>query len=190
MDARSHLHEAERLLCSMRPSRGYLVGSCVRGLIDGAVGAVILSLLGAGIGWFAWEVVPSPWLLPLPFALVTGLSWYVRWSTWASATFRVTTERILLEYPTSAFGCTLVTVKWAQYQESSTGNAGLLDALAGAKALCIRYGTADAEREACFPSLRHAKDLKHYLDKVDSAVRKGEIAALRPFVAKPKGQRD
>ncbi len=171
------------------------------------IGIVICILL-----WLPFTVFSNPisplWLIPIPLLVVAVLGWLTH-HHWKEATFRVTNERILLEYkhgilvhpmmPVAADPAakgkhkakeyTLVTIKWNQYQESSLPSAGIINSLFGVRPLAIRYGSADGHMIAFFPSLPYAKDLKHYLDKVDSAVRHGHESELKPFILKPKGQR-
>ncbi len=212
--AHAHLHDHERLLCSIRPSGAALGAVVVRTLIDGIVGAAAgwgAALLLAGLADIAVAPVAVAACAALVVAAVTGWS---RVGAWRRAELRVTTDRVLLQYPSALlypsrmnvrwvsrtggtmryiiqpFGTGTLTVKWSQFQEAQVARPSLLDLFWRSRPLLLRYGSADAEREVVFPSLPYASDLKHYLDKVDSAVRSGQAKDMRPFVLKPKGQRD
>ncbi len=190
MDDRSYLHDGEQLLCSMHSSTAMLLQSWMRAVLEGVIVGVVLCAIGFVIATFGFDVSLSIWLY-VTFVIVSVLIiGYFRWKTWKHATLRITSERILLHNPNALFHSDLKTIKWPQYQESHAGHRTFLDFFFWSRPLHIRYGTADAYNEAHFPSLRYAEDLKHYLDKVDSAVRKNEIAAVHPFVAKPRGKRD
>ncbi len=210
MDDRLFLHDNEKLLCNMHPSKGLLV----RSLFSAVLPAVIVSLVlcaALGIGFYLlWEMILWPFVYVLLTAACLGFFWMRAYTEWKHFSFRVTTDRLLLlspEAPRSVKEMThephsshhsffgfgshpLHTIKWSQYQESYTTRRSFFDVFFKARPLCIRYGTADTQMHLCFPSLRFANDLKHYLDKVDSAVRANQIDALRPFVAKPRGERD
>lgn len=184
MDDLRHLHDGERLLCGMSLPGFVRVGWAAGA---GLAGAVIV--LPAAVASFLF--------LPLAGAIASGAFavLIVAAMVWRSlrrsarATFRVTTERILLEFPDGAIGRTEKTMKWNQYQESFVGKAGFLHLLSGSRPLCIRFGGSDAPFTVAFPAVRHARDLKHYLDKVDSAERRKAVEEVRPFVDKPRGQR-
>lgn len=186
-----HLHENEVLLASRRASPAVLIVCFLRSLLEGGMAGAILSILLSVAAAFSFGTpVLSFWIYLLVIALSMGFACLQHVRTWRDARLRVTTERILVANPFSFFRAPLVTVKWPQYQESETGRRQALDVFFLARPLKIRYGTADAKYEARFPSLRYAEDLKHFLDKVDSAVRRNDVASLRPFVAKPRGKRD
>ncbi|MDO8648243.1 MAG: hypothetical protein Q7R81_00495 [Candidatus Peregrinibacteria bacterium] len=212
MDQRLHLHDAERLLCSVRPSSAFLVWSLLRGVVDGLIVGIPLALVIAIVfGILGWTGSIG---LAVSIVLIVSLLavWLRRWSHWRVSSLSVTTERILLQYPSgptvitksgaairervlvrsggSVLHTSLRTVKWSQYQESVLGGKTMFDLVAGSRAVCIRYGTADAQLEACYPSLPYASDLKHYLDKADAAIRSGNVSTLKPFVLKPRGKRD
>ncbi len=188
-DERAYLHDNETLLCSVRASGAGLLRDLLRGLIEGLV-------FGAVIGFVsALTALPTGW----KFDLQLGVGFFFigvivvlvqRVRLWSDTRLRVTSERLLVPEPGPIFHPPLHTVKWSQYQESHVGRRGVLDIFFFSRPLIIRYGTADANKEIRFPSLRYAEDLKHYLDKVDSCVRKGDLSGLKPFVAKPKGKRD
>jgi hypothetical protein len=183
------LHENERLLCSQHATPAVLILSWLRGLLDAIViGAVIDVILFALVTWQSLQ--PSPWLYAIAPVLAYVVVAVLRYHVWQHATFRVTTERILAAEPFHLTHAPLHTLKWSQYQESLVGHRSFLDVFFLARSLVIRHGTADARLELEFPSLRYAHDLKHYLDKVDSAVRKNETESIKPFVAKPRGKRD
>ena len=183
-------------------------------MLDGVVGAAVgwgITLVLVGLTDFRLEPLVLAGLLGCAVAAVVGWS---RVRAWQRAELRVTTDRLLLQYPsallypsrmnvrwvsrtggmmryiTQPFGTGTLTVKWSQFQEAQVARPSLLDLFWRTRPLLLRYGSADAEREVVFPSLPYASDLKHYLDKVDSAVRSGQAEHLRSFVLKPKGQRD
>ncbi len=190
MDERSFLHDGERLLCSMRASPAVLIRGLLRGLIEALVtGSVLLAVL-AGIVIVGLQGALPVWAVVLCYLVAYVSVAWLRWRSWAHARFRLTSERILVQDPTALMHGELRTLKWVQYQESHTGHRGALDLVFRARPICIRFGTADAQRELCFPSVAYSQDLKHYLDKVDSAVRRGESATVSSFVAKPRGKRD
>jgi hypothetical protein len=190
MDERAHLHDGERLLHAAHPARSVLVGWTVQGivtsLIAAAAGALaivaVFNLFGLSVSW--WIVAP------ILAALLLYLSVGGAKARWNKTLLRITTERILLVYPKSPFSYHQKTIKWNQFQESSTGSAGFLQMFGKAKQLKIRYGSSDAPLLAVFPAIPHAQDVKHYLDKVDSAVRRNALDDVKAFVAKPKGRRD
>lgn len=186
-----HLHENEILLASRLSSPAVLIMSFPRSLLEGGVAGVLICVVLSVIGAFAFETPAlSFWVYFLIIALSISLAFLQHVRIWHDARFRVTTERILIADPFAFFHAPLVTVKWLQYQESEVGRRQALDVFFLARPLKIRYGTADARYEAKFPSLRYAEDLKHFLDKIDAAVRRNNVASLKPFVAKPRGKRD
>ncbi len=188
-DERAYLHDSETLLASMRSGLAGLFQNLFRGLIEGLFFGVIVGMAGAfGITAIGWSF--GLWAGVVLAVIALGLVLYQRWHLWHDTKIRVTTERILIPEPGPLLHPPLHTVKWPQYQESHVGHRTFLDALFFSKPLYIRYGTADAHKEVRFPSLRYAEDLKHFLDKVDSAVRRGDTTGLKPFVAKPRGKRD
>ena len=184
------LHEGEVLLCSRRSSPAVLVVLLLRGCIETFFTGFILVLLVAGTSTLALSMTPPMWLYLVIIVLTLMLIAAQRVRMWSHAAFRITTERILLGDPFAFFHAPVHTIKWPQYQESEAGSRGALDLFFLARPLVIRHGTADAKLTFTFPSLRYAEDLKHYLDKVDAAVRKNDVSSLRPFVAKPRGKRD
>ncbi len=186
-----YLHESEILLASRRSSPAVLIVGVFRSLLEGGIAGVLLSIVLSVIGAFAFATpVLLLWVYLLIITCSIGLTFLQHVRIWHGARFRVTTERILVANPFAFFHAPLTTVKWPQYQESEIGHRQSLDVFFLARPVKIRYGTADARYEAMFPSLRYAEDLKHYLDKVDAAVRRNDIASLRPFVARPRGKRD
>lgn len=207
MDDRSHLHDAEVLLCSLRSSPAMLLWLAVRGILDAVIIGAILSVVLFLVSVF-FDVSLGVWMYAVLFVVTYAYVLWQRWRVWNHALFRITSERILLQDPHAFFHSPLRTVKWSQYQESYTGHQPqestqrpheshhhvsqrqFFDYFFGSRPICIRYGTADARFEAEFPSLRYAHDVKHYLDKVDSAVRRNDLSSIKPFVAKPKGKRD
>ncbi len=189
MDSRAHLHDGEHLLCSMHSSVAALLHSIVRGLAEGLILGAVISLVIA-IALFFMNGAIAVWMIVIVLMLSCALVIYLRWRSWKHGLIRVTTERILLASPYALFHAPLTTIKWPQYQECEAGHRHFLDLFFFARPLNFRYGTADAPHEAHFPSLRYAEDLKHYIDKVDSAFRRNETASLKPFVAKPRGKRD
>jgi hypothetical protein len=214
MTEHSHLHENEQLLAELRPGWSVLASALIGAILQALVVAIVVStvvVLGMSVagGSVSWPVVFSMSAL----FIAAALGW-LQFRAWKHAHLRITTDRLLFHYGKTLFSRSrllvsymrrtgdhiehtsqpsehaTVTVKWPQYQESHAGRPKLMDVFAGARPLSVRYGTADTEREVCFPGLSFAQDLKHYLDKVDSAVRHGKTEALRPFVLKPSGQRD
>ncbi len=189
MDQRAYLHDNETLLCSVRASGAGLLQDLLRGLIEGLCFGAVIGMAGA------MTALAAGWSFGLPLGvalLVIGVALVLvqRVRLWSHTRLRVTTERLLVPEPGPLFHPPLHTIKWSQYQESHVGHRRFLDVLFFARPLLIRYGTADANKEVRFPSLRYAEDLKHYLDKIDSCVRKGDLSTLKPFVAKPRGKRD
>ena len=190
MEDRRFLHEGEQLLYSGRASAGHLIVDLARGLVDTLVIWVVVAMAMSLGWWLALSALP-PWGAYAVLGLASFLGVSVRrWRLWNHASFRVTTERILIDHHESIFSHPLRTIKWFQYQESFLGRRTILDYLFGVRPICVRYGTPDAQLKVCFPALRYANDLKHYLDKVDGAIRKNDLAGLKPFVAKPRGKRD
>lgn len=185
-----YLHEGETLLCSRRSSLAVLILIVLRGVFETLIVGAIISVALAVTFILALETTLVLWMYIAIFVACLVVILFQRISIWREAEFRVTTERILISNPRAFFHAPLVTVKWPQYQECEVDHRGLLDVFFFARPIKIRYGTADARYEAKFPSLRYAEDIKHYLDKVDAAVRRNDLASLRPFVAKPRGKRD
>jgi hypothetical protein len=186
MDERRHLHDRETLLFGMHATVASLLSSLFRGLLESLIVAVLFTvivslILGNASG--AWVLFLSS-LFPV-FLILS----FLRWRVWQHALFRLTNDRIILEFPGRLFHSPTRTIKWSQYQESYVGHPTFFDLLFRSRPLVIRFGTADGKESTFFPSLRYAHDLKHYMDKIDSAVRKGDTDAMRPFIAKPKGQR-
>jgi hypothetical protein len=190
MDDRLFLHDGEILLVNQRSSAAILLVSWVRGLLDAVILTIILSLIVVVAGYFGFEMIPAWYVYIILFVLSYLAVCWKRWKVWKHASLRVTSDRILVQTPTSLFHPHLTTIKWPQYQESFVGHRHFLDFFFQSRPLCVRYGTADAHSKSCFPSVTYAQDLKHYMDKVDSAVRKNQVALLKPFVAKPRGKRD
>lgn len=190
MDSRSHLHDAEQLLLSMHPGTALLVRGLLQGIVDAFVATIVVSLAVLAALWFGFETLPPLYVYVLIFIVSYGLIAWRKHVLWSKSSLRVTTDRILMQYPKRLSMGSLKTIKWNQYQESYTSKGGALNVLFRSKQLCVRYGTADAHNLACFPSVSYAVDVKHYMDKVDSSVRSGKIAEVKPFVAKPKGHRD
>ncbi|MSR87404.1 hypothetical protein EXS70_04530 [Candidatus Peribacteria bacterium] len=185
-----YLHEGETLLCSRRSSPAVLILVLLWALFETVVAGAILSILLAAGLYFGLGTTIEWWMVSGVFVICLGVAVFQHVHIWREATFRVTTERILLANPVAFFHAPLATVKWPQYQECEVDHRHFLDIFFLARPIRIRYGTADARSEGKFPSLRYAEDIKHYLDKVDAAVRKGETATLKPFIARPRGQRD
>lgn len=171
------------LLLSVRPSPAYLVRAIGRTLVDGLLLAAVLTLP-------AVAVLRSATIAPILALFASLVLMSVRYRHWRHARLRVTTERILLQHPETLFSAPLRTIKWNQYQESQLGGRTIFDLPFGARSLRIRYGAADSKLYVSFPAVAFASDIKHYLDKVDSAVRKSEAGSLRPFIAKQRGRRD
>lgn len=162
-----------------------------RVLLTVVITLVLAALVALVVAAVSDNTSPGTWLTvcTIAFAL-TGLPSALRqWLLWRQSLFRITTERIIMQYPVGLFSEFQKTIKWPQYQESYVGRGGFFSLLFGTRMLCIRYGGADGELTMCFPALRHAQDIKHFLDKVDSAVRHKDEQSLRPFVAKPRGKR-
>jgi len=190
MADRIHLHDAEVLLYYTRPTGSLLVAGCLRGGVDALMAAGILYVAGGTAYWAAEGSFPDIlWFISAFVLCLAGFSW-AKYRQWARCSLSVTTERIMLDTPKGFSHVSSRTVKWPQFQESSVSSGGPLAVFWRSKTLCLRYGSSDAEVVLTFPSLRHAKDLKHYLDKADTLIRKNQIAELKPFVEKPRGQRD
>jgi hypothetical protein len=190
MDDRSYLHDGERLLLKMTPGVPVLVRGIARAAVESLVAGTMLSFVLLGGFWVAFDTF-LPWQIGIVIVgiLFAGLCW-LRHSLWQKAALRVTNDRILLQEPGPFSLKSMKTVKWSQYQESATKKGGLLEIAFGVKHLIVRYGTADAQRQASFPGLKYATDIKHFLDKIDSAVRTGTVNDVKVFVAKPRGKRD
>lgn len=189
MHERAYLHDQEKLLANMRPSVAHLLVSLLRGLLDALLLAIVLSIIVVLTLWFTTQSYGSIPIYVGIFIVSYAAVALRRYFHWRHASFRVTTDRILLNHHHTLFSHPLHTVKWNQYQESFFGRRTIVDVFFGVRPLCIRYGTADGQMKICFPALRFAEDLKHYLDKVDSAIRGNAISQVQPFVAKPRGQR-
>lgn len=208
MENRTNLHDYERLLCAIRPSPAALLRALLRATVLGILFAIPVFLMGwlllFAVGFGSYGILAfAPAIVP------PVLCWWHAAEAWHRSSLRLTSERILLEYKKGiavqpvlsssllsdksvqkkARPFSLVTIKWTQYQESTVPSPGLLDVLCGSRSLAIRYGSADGQVTALFPSLPFARDLKHYLDKVDAAVRTGKADEVREFILKPKGQR-
>lgn len=189
MADRIHLHDAEVLLYAARPTGALLAAGCLRGALDALIAAGVLYIAAGAASWSAQGEFPGVAWFFVAYVLCLALFCWIKARQWASCSLRITTERIMLEYPEGFRGTVSRTVKWPQLQESFVASAGLLGAFWRSKTLCLRYGSSDAEVVLRFPSLRHATDLKHYLDKADTLIRKNQLADLKPFVEKPRGQR-
>ncbi len=185
-----YLHEGETLLCDRRSSPAVLMILVAKSVLEALIVGAILSVALSVTLLLAFQVTLAVWMYAALFLGCLAVILFQHVHIWREATLRVTTERILLSNPTAFFHAPLVTVKWPQFQECEVDHRGLLDVFFFARPLKIRYGTADARYEAKFPSLRYAEDLKHYLDKVDAAIRKNDLTSLKPFIAKPRGKRD
>jgi membrane protein YdbS with pleckstrin-like domain len=190
MGDRSYLHDGERLLLRMSPGFPALLRGIARAAAEAFVLGLLLGAVVIGSFWVAFDIA-LPWQLgALFFAILFVVLCWLRHGLWKRAAVRVTNDRILIQEPGPYSLKSLKTIKWSQYQESATKKGGVVDMLFGVKHLLVRYGTADAQRQAAFPCLPYATDIKHYLDKVDSAVRDGTVATVKAFVAKPRGKRD
>ncbi len=190
MDDRSYLHDGERLLLKMGPGLPVLIRGIGRAVVESVVAGLFLTIVLLGGFWLVFDTV-LPWQIGIGLAVIVfgALVWY-RVALWKKAALRVTNDRILLQEPGPFSLKSMKTVKWSQYQESATKKGGLLEMAFGVKHIIVRYGTADAQRSASFPGLKYATDIKHFLDKVDSAVRTGTVNDVKVFVAKPRGKRD
>jgi hypothetical protein len=183
------LHEGERLLCTQGSTPAVFLYGIVRGLMETLVGLIIIMVGIGAVALFAGIDIPWVLIAILAFILLCSIL-AQRYRIFRHAALRITTERILIGNPLHFFHAPEHTIKWPQYQESTVGRRSPMDLLFFSRPLRIRYGTADAKQEIAFPSLLYAEDLKHYLDKVDSLVRSGKGADLKPFIAKPRGKRD
>lgn len=207
-----HLHEHERLLADLHPAWSVLVAGLLQSLMAAVTAGVVLGtaimalLAAAGMGWM-------PWIIVVCVLCAAAFFGWRRYVAWQAASLRVTTDRLLFTYPKSLGSrsrltvrwarkagdklevksqpsdSSTVTVKWSQYQESMAVRPQFFDVFCGARGLSVRYGSADAEREVCFPGIPFAQDLKHYLDKIESAVRQGSVKDIRGFVLKKRGER-
>ncbi len=188
MDERAHLFDGELLLCSQQSTPAVIVRDAFMSLREAFVIGVLCSLL-LFILSIAFSLTPTTlWYVP-GFLIGYLVGFILRLTVWKEAAFRITNDRILLSFPGKLIRMPLRTIKWPQYQESYVGSPTLADLFFRSRPLFIRFGTADGSNQTSFPSLRYAHDLKHYLDKADSAFRRGEIASVHPFIAKPKWQR-
>ncbi len=185
MDDRVHLHEHENLLLHMRPSVALFLRGVLWSLAASLLIALLFMLVLAGA-----LAMSAPVVFGWSFIISTFLLSVRSYFQWRHAHFRVTTERILLEAPLSLLRHVHRTIKWSQYQESDLAQRGPLDLLFFVRTLKIRYGAADSKLFVVFPALPLAEDIKHYLDKIDSAVRRNDAASLKPFIAKARGKRD
>ena len=192
MDDSLHLHEGERLLVSLRPSVALYIRGLVFGLLDALMIGFILFIMSFGIGAAlgGMELGQGITLFVICYLVSYALVAFIRFKRWKTASFRVTTDRILMQYSETLFSTPLKTIKWGQYQESVLAKRRLFDLLFGARSLGIRNGNADSQYYSYFPSLKWGTDLKHYLDKADSTIRKGQANTLNPFVFKTRGKRD
>ncbi len=190
MNDQVHLHEGERLLCSARSSGALLLRLLLRSILDAIVFGALAAAVLLVLWWFSGLSASLLWVLVLCPIGAFGVSAYLRYRRWSASGMRVTTERILIESPTGALSMFHTTIKWSQYQESHVERAAAFDFFFGSRTVMIRLGSADATRHVYAPSLRMATDIKHYLDKVDATLRQNKADELRPFVAKPRGQRD
>jgi hypothetical protein len=190
MDVHAHLHDGERLLHATHPTRSVLVGWIVQSVATALLVTAGLTIAAVIVG-NAISVNVSPWIVA-PVLFLASLYLFIRSAQkrYRKTLLRITTERILLVYPKSPFSFHQKTIKWNQFQESVTGKGGIFQIFSKAKVLKIRYGSPDAPLIATFPPIRRAQDVKHYLDKVDSAVRHNTIDETKAFVDKPKGHRD
>lgn len=187
---RLYLHDREKLLCEQRASGAALMESSMRGLLEGAVLGAILSGIITAVSMIAQDNPGRWWWFPSVFILSIALVIFQRYRVWKQSTFRITTERILLQEPVGLWEQPVQTIKWPQYQESHVARKSFFDYFFFSRPLAIRYGTADAKMEMRFPSLKWGYDLKHYLDKVDSAFRAHQAETVPAFVAAPRGKRD
>lgn len=187
-----YLHDREKPLCEVRSSGASLAQSLMIGLGESLLADLVVCIFLAVVLFLSFQSMGYLWIYGIVCTLIIAAVEGKRWRVWNQARFRVTSERILLQHPIGLTSQALQTVKWPQYQESHTGNRTFFDFLFGARPLCIRFGTADAQKqiEICFPSLRYGHDLKHYLDKVDSAYRQGQVLSVPAFVEAPRGKRD
>jgi hypothetical protein len=188
MDDRAHLFDGELLLCSQRSTPAVIVRAAFMSLreaiVIGVIGSLLLFVTSASLA-----LTPATeWYVPF-FLIGYIVGFALRFSVWREAAFRITNDRILLSFPGKLIRMPLRTIKWPQYQESYVGSPTVADLFFRSRPLVIRFGTADGSNQTSFPSLRFAHDLKHYLDKADSAFRRGEILSVHPFIAKPKWHR-
>ena len=185
MDDRLHLHEGERLLLTVHASAGLFVRDVLRSILEATFAGAVLSVAGSLFLNLSVGVAFAASALLLVVLLV-----FLRHRHWRHASLRITTERILLQSHGSLLSHPLHTIKWIQYQESLLGPRSPLDLLMGLRTIVIRYGNADSKLYVSFPGLRFGNDIKHFLDKVDSAVRRNQTDQVHDFVFKKRGQRD
>lgn len=190
MGEHTYLHDAEVLLCRARPTVALLVASCLRGLLNALLVAGVVFLIVGSIIWNVYGSFPGmAWFIVI-YVTCALLFCIAAYRQWTRVQLRITSERILLDRPKHLTSISTRTIKWPQFQESFTKSGGPLAAFWRSKTLCIRFGSSDGEMILTFPCLRLAKDIKHYLDKADTLIRKNQVSELRPFVEKPRGQRD
>jgi len=184
MDSHHHLFDGEELLCEIQPSRWMLASSFFVGFVSLSVVTVLASFITQVL---VGEVVP--FFFVAGFGLAYGAFCFLKWKVWQHASFRITNKRILLLHPGGLIPkSSPKAIKWDRYQESAL-RSNIIHKVIRANTLDIYYGTAGAERQTSYPFLPFAEDLKHYLDKVDNAVREGAVQEVKPFVAKARGQR-
>jgi hypothetical protein len=180
------LHTNERLLCNLRASPSALIMRMLRGVVDALLSTLVVS---AGV-YFLYYIVfgelPGLWLPIVILILSLAFCVYRKYHTWSNCVFRVTTDRILIDIHNSMFSHPIHTIKWSQYQESYLNHRNMFDYFFNSRPICIRFGFPDSNTKSCFLSVEYAQDLKHYLDKVDSAYRAGKIADIPGFVPKLK----
>lgn len=187
---RLYLHDREKLLTEQGSSGAALLQSILLGVLDALFLGIGLSSLFAVMQLFAVGAVNGAWWYVGFFVLAYALTMMKRAQVWKASRFRITSERILLQEPVGLWEQPVQTIKWPQYQESHVGSKNFFDYFFFSRPLAIRYGTADAKMEMRYPSLRWGHDLKHYLDKVDSAYRAHQAESVPPFVSAPRGRRD
>ncbi|MBP9773905.1 MAG: hypothetical protein KBD00_04740 [Candidatus Peribacteraceae bacterium] len=189
MSEHSHLHDQERLLASIGPSKSALVADIVSGLFDGFIIGVVIAA-GINILLFTQSISLNIFSIVIPLILPMIFNAFWKHKLWKKARFRITTERILMQDAGRFKMKSLLTIKWPQYQESWNKRLSWIDYVTGAKSIGIRYGNADSQLRAVFPSAVWATDIKHYLDKVDAAFRHNQMETIKPFVEKAYGKRD
>ena len=193
----------ERILYRTKRSHEALLFSLLRGVFFGIIVGAVLATLTAGIIFFVTEDTASVLLL-ITVIIVPILLMELRlYLLWRATVLTITTNRIFLhaydvlveegrlkKRHRSLFRAATHTIRWDTYQESIY-EAGLRERLFNAGTMSIRYGTADASRSITIDHLPYARDLKHYLDKIQSLKAQHlPDSELPAFVPAKRGKRD
>src|SRR3989344_1929332 len=151
MEDRTYLHDAERVLCVLRPGWSFLLRSAFRGIADALIAGTILFVFLSLVFSFYFDATYDLFYWVPTVGISYGAILARRWYLWSDASFRMTTDRLLLRFPGSFFHPPLRTIKWAQYQESRVARGDLFDHLFRVRPICIRYGSSEVD-QMCFPA--------------------------------------